>query len=246
MTSLTRIKFRTVEDFENYPHDKIISSSGFKHDPVDPEIDHVKIFEDKMKPILVKEIGIIAKDLLEDGCDSKTLLSMMDQFTGVLKLMNEDNWKMHDFYEIQSLSTDVYDELLEEEIRLQAEEHNPPGAYGDGDIDESSYLTTMIGPHKYELSIVNIRDSEGSAYKEEWKKDGDYHRYGGEPALKEKTLHNIPEEVYLDEGTNSYYLDGKLIKSEDSLSKGQQREVEIHSMLGLGTSREDLINEHGM
>lgn len=87
---------------------------------------------------------------------------------------------------------------------------------GDGYSISKRTMQRKIGEDLYELSVNDSWDWESTNKSEKWKLNGEYHRYGGWPAVDNYASHKIPEEVHLDDATKDYYIEGKYIKSDDT------------------------------
>ncbi len=140
---------------------------------------------------------------------------------------------------------EYYQSLADENDAIDRAEHESQSEQGFGHHREQ-YIKAKIGNDTYELSIIDIEDEEGSVYKEEWKMNGELHRYGGGPAKIEKHIHNIAEEKHMDEGQSTYYVKGVEIKSESNLSQHEQRTSDIHSGLSVGASSYESDNDYSM
>jgi hypothetical protein len=228
------IKFNSIQEFVNYPHSEIISSKGFpEHDFVPPIIDHKKILGVSAKEILIKEIKLIENNLKSELSDDIEVDKVaLLEFNSSLKVLEKDDFDLWELDESTNLSSELLFLISDEQIRVQAEENEADNGT-DQEYSIVSYLQTKIGDDIYEVSILDARDLEGSNYHEEWKKNNVLHRYGGGPAEIKRSFHNIPEEVYMDESSKSYCIDGKEIKSEDCLNDSQKIKVDEHTMPGL-------------
>jgi hypothetical protein len=66
-----------------------------------------------------------------------------------------------------------------------------------------------------EVHTNSVSDNEGSYLLVEWKRAGERHRDGGEPALINQSHHYIPEETYLDESIAEWWENGVMVRRED-------------------------------
>lgn len=244
---IDNIKFESVDQFVNYPHNEIVSSKGFsKHDAPSLPIDHRGNLEILIREILIDDIRNLSDAIASKTSDTPDLdVQILAEYLTASKALNSGDWKLYDFDEIRHYNTKLHSELMEEEFRIHSEENNSNHENGDEYIRES-HLVTKIGNDTYELSILDERDLEKTQYHEEWKKNGEPHRYGGGPAETKRLLHNIPEEKHMNESYKSYCIDGREVKHENCLSPNQEREVDIHSMLGLGSNKEQLEQDFEM
>ena len=91
-------------------------------------------------------------------------------------------------------------------------EENPD----EGEIETERSKTMKIGEDVYSLSVYRLSDVEGKIYREEWKKNGAFHRDGDLPAEVYSDEHRIPEETYLDKAGEKYYVDGEFVRKVDT------------------------------
>ncbi|WP_415912777.1 hypothetical protein [Neptuniibacter sp. QD37_11] len=107
----------------------------------------------------------------------------------------------------------------------------------ESDENEKAIYTTKeieVEGDTYRLEVKDILDCEGRWYEEKWFKNGEFHRLGDLPAHTDIRDHGIPTEAYLDQYTESYYLEGKLQKTiEKGLELLSQKPPEVLAYFGI-------------
>jgi hypothetical protein len=116
----------------------------------------------------------------------------------------------------QELKWETADAFFESTIgEVELYQHREEDWEDEGFLKETR-KHVRIGEDLYELHRYQAKDSEGSSFSEEWRKNGELHREGGFPAQTIRNEHYIPSESYLDESTQKVYLNGQLQEYTDS------------------------------
>ena len=97
----------------------------------------------------------------------------------------------------------------------------------EGEVQLDRYLKARIGEDIFEVSVNYQEDAMGSSSYEEWKLNGRYHRYGGEPARLSITNHFGMDESVHDSYLAEYCIDGRVIKQSHQPEKRWESESEL-------------------
>lgn len=110
----------------------------------------------------------------------------------------------------------ISDFINSKDGELLAHEKNSDHDVDDHCFTSSETATRKIEDDVYTISRNTLKDCEGENIKEEWRKNGEFHRAGNLPAIISKNHHFIPEETHLDRAEKDYWLNGENISTQDT------------------------------
>jgi hypothetical protein len=113
---------------------------------------------------LIKEIKLIGNNLKNElSEDIEVEKVALLEFNSSLKVLEKDDFDLWELYESTNLISELLFLISDEQIRVQAEEHEADNGT-DQEYSIVSYLQTKIGDNIYEVSILDARDLEVSNY----------------------------------------------------------------------------------
>jgi hypothetical protein len=121
---------------------------------------------------------------------------------------------LEDYHEDKEIYENLK-EMDELEAKINREAAEGYDEFDPNDFYYSRKMVRQIGDDVYELAYSKHRDCESHGNTEIWKKNGKLHRYGGFPAHVEYFDPHIPEEAYLSNDIESFYIDGNHIEMSD-------------------------------